>query len=395
MDEVKKNLNIGAELALPDELPSSPDLSHLPPHILRSNAIETLLQQNEELMSRLAVNLRRITHLENVVEDQESKVKKFKHHYDIVKDEVFILKEKADSSVNQFKIKQNEFNEVSTKYKAIDFEYSQLFKQSNEQKKAFLNTITQLNRRLTSYIKYKSKLKPILNDFKERQNHLNRLQDEYSGQNKILKDKVSTLTSYLQEQSDSFVNEKKELLKQFDKDSEHIEDLNSKLKAATERTSKVDEELVKLRNENIKILRTTKEQTEASEKLTTETHKTISSLKQDAKTIKQQNLDLKVENEDLKKVIEQFTTEHKETKEQLENTQMFFASLQKQFEKEQTKTSSLQKINRRLSQEMNSYRSTIQSLKNIRDEKQINKNPKADTIHKIEDLIFEIERDFR
>ena len=44
---------------IPIELPPPPDLSNLPSHILHSGTVETLIGQNDDLMARLKVNIRR------------------------------------------------------------------------------------------------------------------------------------------------------------------------------------------------------------------------------------------------------------------------------------------------------------------------------------------------
>ncbi len=396
MDEVTKNIKLGAELALPDELPNKPDLSHLPSHVLRSNAIETLLQQNEELMSRLSVNLRRISHLENTIDDQETQIKKFKHHYEVVKDEVFILKEQTDIAKSQLKDKNTEHNELLAKYKAIDFEYTQLFENSREQKESLLQNIDDLSRRLKNHIKYRHNMKPLINKLKKEVTELTHMQDEYSGQNKVLKDKISALSKYLQEQSTEYIQEKNTLIKQYEIDTDKISSLEKSLEDKTSQLDSLNTEVIKLRNENIQLNRSLTENEGKSEDAAKVQNNILQDFKTKLKELKVANLEVTTEKSELAQELANLRLDHDEITEQLENTQMFFASLQKQFEKEQIKTSSLQKLNRKLSQEMNSYRSTIQSLKNIRDEQEIKKKkPQKETLNKIENLIFEIERDFR
>ena len=163
----------------------------------------------------------------------------------------------------------------------------------------------------------------------------------------------------------------------------------------------LNSELVELRNFKISNERANSIKVQELESLVSLKTTDCSDYKRELKKLKVENLELKTQQSEISEHIAFATNEQSELKEQLENTQMFFASLQKKFEQEQAKTSSLQKINRRLSQEMNTYRSTIQSLKNFRDQNIIDSKAKTKTngdqsaINKIEDLIFEIERDFR
>lgn len=58
--------------ALPNEMPPPTDLSRLSPGALHSGTVETLIGQNEDLMARLKVNIRRCAALERQLVDQES-----------------------------------------------------------------------------------------------------------------------------------------------------------------------------------------------------------------------------------------------------------------------------------------------------------------------------------
>ncbi len=401
MDEVIKKTGLAQELALPNELPKSPDLSHLPDHVLRSNAVETLLQQNEELMSRLSVSLRRLTRYESLVDEQENKVKKFKHHYEVLKDEVSILKEKSDQQDREVKLKNKERTDLIAKNRALDYEYSNLFQENKKQTAEFLEKIGRLSTRLQSHIKYKNNISPLVKNLKRRHKDAKNLNTEFEGENKILKDKLSSLTTYIQEQANSFSDEKEQLLRQFDEDSTKIAEFELQLNKQTNAMETLNHELVELRNYKISSERANSDKVQELENLISVKTTENNDFKRELKKLKIENLELKTQQNEISEHIASATEEQNELKEQLENTQMFFASLQKKFEKEQAKTSSLQKINRRLSQEMNTYRSTIQSLKNFRDQNIIeskgNTKTKTDksAINKIEDLIFEIERDFR
>lgn len=57
---------------IPVELPPPPDLSNLPSHILHSGTVETLIGQNDDLMARLKVNIRRNSLLEQKILELEN-----------------------------------------------------------------------------------------------------------------------------------------------------------------------------------------------------------------------------------------------------------------------------------------------------------------------------------
>lgn len=54
-------------LAIPTDLPAAPDLSNIPAHVLHTGTIETLIGQNDDLMARLKVNIRRNSTLEQQI----------------------------------------------------------------------------------------------------------------------------------------------------------------------------------------------------------------------------------------------------------------------------------------------------------------------------------------
>ena len=79
------------------ELPEKFDLTQISPEAARSNAVEALLQQNDDLMARLSVSLRRISELEDKLNFTQQSNEKMKFHYENLKDQVLILKQKAQA----------------------------------------------------------------------------------------------------------------------------------------------------------------------------------------------------------------------------------------------------------------------------------------------------------
>lgn len=79
---------------LPTEVPPPPDLSSLPPHILHSGTVETLIGQNEDLMSRLKVNIRRNSILEQQLLENERINSELTHVNNSLMSQLQILQEK-------------------------------------------------------------------------------------------------------------------------------------------------------------------------------------------------------------------------------------------------------------------------------------------------------------
>lgn len=79
---------------LPTEVPPPPNLSQLPAHILHSGTVETLIGQNEDLMVRLKVNIRRNGVLEQRILQQEQILEEIKQINASLVAQVQVLQEK-------------------------------------------------------------------------------------------------------------------------------------------------------------------------------------------------------------------------------------------------------------------------------------------------------------
>lgn len=81
-------------IPLPDEVPLPPDTRHLPREILKSATVENLISQNEDLMARLKVALRRL----NVIETENQKLNETaaesKKWATVAQDQALVLREK-------------------------------------------------------------------------------------------------------------------------------------------------------------------------------------------------------------------------------------------------------------------------------------------------------------
>lgn len=94
IDDVEE-IPIPVRTQIPIELPPPPDLSNLPSHILHSGTVETLIGQNDDLMARLKVNIRRNSVLEQRILEYESR-----------QDELLRAKEALNSQIQVFEEKE-------------------------------------------------------------------------------------------------------------------------------------------------------------------------------------------------------------------------------------------------------------------------------------------------
>ncbi len=81
-------------IPLPDEMPRRHDLSHIPKDILKSATVENLISQNEDLMGRLKVALRRLSSLELENQKFNEEANRARLSQTASADQLLVLKEK-------------------------------------------------------------------------------------------------------------------------------------------------------------------------------------------------------------------------------------------------------------------------------------------------------------
>ncbi|HEX4923740.1 MAG TPA: hypothetical protein VFV50_06625 [Bdellovibrionales bacterium] len=82
------------QIPLPDQLPAPADFSHLPPEVLHTSTVETLISQNQDLMTRLSVNIRRVADLEIALRTRDENLRSVAAQKDAVQEEFEIVSEK-------------------------------------------------------------------------------------------------------------------------------------------------------------------------------------------------------------------------------------------------------------------------------------------------------------
>ncbi len=88
-------------IPLPNELPAALNLQHLPSQVLHSSTVETLIGQNEDLMARLKVNLRRNSLLEQKLLQVEADLEAQKNKLEASEFETQIATEKEAQHKNK------------------------------------------------------------------------------------------------------------------------------------------------------------------------------------------------------------------------------------------------------------------------------------------------------
>jgi chromosome segregation ATPase len=191
MDQAFKN-----EIPTPDELPEKIDLSSLSEDQIKSATFENLISQNEDLMNRLKVNLRRLSTLESENKKVIDENQKLKISYASISDKLLVFKEKDSSWKEKINFFENQIKELKienadlmTKIHFLERD-QQEFKNAVEQQKKVeiqkiqadfriqvemleqnINNLLPLKLELERYKKYQDKInhqvKPYIESLKE------------------------------------------------------------------------------------------------------------------------------------------------------------------------------------------------------------------------------------
>jgi predicted nucleic acid-binding Zn-ribbon protein len=117
----------------PDQVPKPVNLKHLPESILKSGAVNTLIQQNEDLLSRLSIHLRRYAKLEEELEARSQEIHRLTANESHWKDQVLIVERKAELIEERTKDTRTENENLRRDVQLLETRYSELYARSKEQ----------------------------------------------------------------------------------------------------------------------------------------------------------------------------------------------------------------------------------------------------------------------
>lgn len=362
-------------MPLPDELPAPPQTSHLPREILQSATVENLISQNEELMARLKVSLRRLSSLESENQKLSQAAEESRHRADGIEDQVSVLrerdgvwKEKVSDLETKAQTLEEKLKYYSEKAKTLEqqlshhIEHSQIYQERiKTQVKPHLIQLKEYARSL------EEKLKEAEAGVARREAQIRDLREQMIDVTKNAKYQVEqaeirqiqTVESYeksLREQRDKLIHTA-ERLDVFQQSEAHIQKM---LEETTLRLRRAEQSSVEFENEVVELRRHREElmaRTEAeSRRLSSRTEELAS-----------ENVRLKMENEDLRgKVlydydrIAQLEKANIEQKSQLESLRFLYNSRMEELEKIKLAFQALERLNVDLSSRVQELRPPAQ-----------------------------------
>ena len=159
---VSKSNKVSVPVPLPTELPGAPSLKDLPPNVLHSATVETLLQQIDDLTARLKVNLRRNSLLEMDLRKAKDNLEFLKERNQSLEMKSLVEKEKELRAERRFETLSSHIQDLQGQLSVYEMRLSQSLTETrnlNEEKQKLAeetqklqNLKTRIKSRLKNYL---------------------------------------------------------------------------------------------------------------------------------------------------------------------------------------------------------------------------------------------------
>lgn len=345
LDERVKNI------PLPSQVPPGVDFAEIPAAALKSSTLETVISQNEDLMARLSVNLRKTNELETKLNQFESENKAIKNRFETLKEQYLVLQEKDRSSTARVFQMHEESCQQKVQLQKLEKSYADLYVQAQ----AFQKRMSRLER-------YRAMVKRVSPAIQARSKVAKKLEHE-------LVDFKAT-QSALHNQS----------LNQFESQLQTAQMMADGLKAKAQERDTLIEEKTQLENQLIyeKRQHETKlnEHVERIETLTTEN----ANLRFEVKELLVTRESLQNEVTRFQGEIPHLQTERQRLTEQVESLQALWNHKQRELEQLTEKNRSLQKLNQQISVSLNQQRRELHALETELEQERMTSQEKVKTL---------------
>lgn len=243
------------KMTLPDELPPPVHRDRIPPELLRSSTIENLISQNEELMTRLKVTLRRLALLEDENQRLNSENQKENMRASTVSEQVLVLKEKDQIWRNKIDDLEKVKSQLQERLITLENMYAMSQSQVERYTKYHDKIRTQVKPFVQELKKYSKSLEAKLqtvqseNDKKEAQ--ISDLRHQIIEVSKNSKFQIELLEKKNWQTSEHYET----LIQQLTKECEELKLTNAELTQKTEKMKDLEERADHYENQNVELRR--------------------------------------------------------------------------------------------------------------------------------------------
>lgn len=354
-DSTREQQSVG-QIPLPDEMPRQNDFSHLPKEILKSSTVENLISQNEDLMARLKVTLRRLSLLETENHRFSEEANKARLSQSSVTDQILVWREKDNIWRQKVDHLEREKEVQGEKVRALT--------------EKVRNMTTELARHAKYHERIKTQVKPYISQLKEYSRtqdlRLQELEGDYAHKEALLRDlrhqiiEVTKNSRYQVEASEKKAQEMvqfyEEQIERMNKElamlhqtQEELEVKSIKLHSALERQDSLENEVVTLR-------RTKEEIKDRLEKEIERQQERISELSRQNQKLGVEHADLQIRVVEDQEKIQKLEKDSYQTQEQLESLRYMWTAKNEENEKLKVAAAALERLNLELSQKLNELR---------------------------------------
>lgn len=367
---------------LPWEMPKGNASQDLTPQAQKSTAVQHLIHQNEDLMARLSVAIKKLQEFEdfNAIANEKNEVLQAK--VQSFRDQILIFREKDSALAARQTTYENEIRSSQDRIEVLEFKYAELYTANKDLKRESQCQIQKLNKLVSRYQKYRAKIRDLsaalkisLKQKATELVELNRGKIEDQRSKELLKQRLNDLQTHLQSLHSEASLKISSLQSHYEKQIESL-----KLKAIDS-----EKEMVQLRQRVIEFDRLNSENIRYKN-LNIELGRNLEQSKsnhlQDLEELRNQISTLRTENTSHKEALYRTHEQLKQTeseikgmtvdlaakKDHLESLQIGHLELHKELEKEREKIRALQSLNQQLSRSLTERRkSEMESQKRAQD----------------------------
>ncbi len=321
-------------------------------HSLKSETVETLLSQNEDLMARLKITIRRMTAVEDQLKTTSEELKNLKVTHSATHDQLLIWREKE-------RIWKHKNQELTEQIQETKEKYPDLAKMSY-----------QIERYKRYQEKVKTTIKPYLQQLKD---YAHSLHLEIQNLNRELHEKEALLRT--QERQIASLREEKEQLQLFAQahqyqlqeahensaqtmrqEIQNLREANTLLESKTEQLNHSLERQDELENLVVALRRSSEDQSRQMSEEKTKAEEELMSLRKSNIELKLFNESFKNELEDLRDKLHKEKSQNFQMDEQLSSLRFMWNKKCEEFDRTLLANKSLEELNKELSQLLNKLR---------------------------------------
>ncbi len=354
MDEVEVS-----KIPTPNQIPAAIDLSQLPSHVLRSGAVEALANQNEDLVARLSVTLRRTALLENEIAELESRQGTLLHQLSIAQDQSLILQEKDRRVMERIHAQDMIASEANNQLQLLELQYTELYATSREK-----------IRQLARLTKYRRKVRKAALTLKRQLRHTTIVCRKEEDTGRDLKLRLGEAATRITQLSKDAEANQRQLVENYERalktGRDRVSELERQNSAFVDKTKDFEvlfDKNVALENKVVFSERQFSEYKQVREQDFSQVQTENFELRNANKTQLLENETLKRDLSDEKVITERQNDKIKKLIDQVETLQLLWQDGQSQQERLVSKNQALQKLNQQLSTTVNQHRHEIQGLK--------------------------------